>query len=111
MRISDRLKTFREHKKLSQKQLAESIGTALTRISEYERDKVKPSSEILSKLAEIHNLNINWLLTGKGDMFLDETEEKPKIIEKCDEVREAFLKLPPERQRYYYHKIIAESLE
>ncbi len=107
MRIADRIKQIREAKKLSQKQFADTMETALTRISEYERDKVKPSSEILTKLAEIHNVNINWLLTGNGNMFLDQKSEDGEFAE----LNEALTRLPEIRQKYYYHKIIAESLE
>ena len=108
MRISERLKTIREAKGLSQKQFAETLGTALTRISEYERDKVKPTTEILTKLAEIHGININWLLTGNGDMFI---KEEKKSNTKANEIIEAYEKLPEDKQKYYYFKIIADSLE
>ena len=108
MRISERLKKIREAKGLSQKQFAETLGTVLTRISEYERDKVKPTTEILTKLTEIHGININWLLTGNGNMFI---EEEKKSNTKADEIIEAYEKLPKDKQKYYYFKIIADSLE
>ena len=108
MRISERLKKIREAKGLSQKQFAETLGTVLTRISEYERDKLKPTTETLTKLAEIHGININWLLTGNGNMFI---EKEKKSNTKANEIIEAYEKLPEDKQKYYYFKIIADSLE
>ena len=107
MRIADRIKQIRETKGLSQKEFAETLNTALTRISEYERDKVKPTTEILTKLAEIHKININWLLTGTGNMFLDQKSDDGEFAD----LIEALNELPERRQKYYYFKIMAESLE
>lgn len=84
------------------------MGTNKVQISRYETGDRTPDADYIAKLADIFNINTNWLLNGKGEMFLD---QRPKELEKCDEVREAYMKLPAERQKYYYHKIIAESLE
>ncbi|MDD3467066.1 MAG: helix-turn-helix transcriptional regulator [Campylobacterales bacterium] len=106
--IGQKLIKLREVVDKKQKEFAESIGILPQALIKYEKDKVKPSADLLIKIAETHKVNINWLLTDNGDMFL---EQKPKELEKCDEVREAYMKLPADRQKYYYHKIIAESLE
>jgi phage repressor protein C with HTH and peptisase S24 domain len=41
-----------------------------TNISKYERGVSKPSAEVFEKLSQKLKVNINWLLTGEGEMFL-----------------------------------------
>ncbi len=72
MEINQNLKLIREHLHLSQAELANAIGVANTAISKYERDEVRPSSEFLSKLCSIYGINLNWLLSNIGDMFLND---------------------------------------
>ncbi|MDD3149207.1 MAG: helix-turn-helix transcriptional regulator [Candidatus Gastranaerophilales bacterium] len=67
-----RLKEFRETLRLSQADLANSLGIAGPSITKVEKDKNNLSNENLVKLATIYNLNINWLLINKGDMFIKE---------------------------------------
>ena len=37
-------------------------------LSKYEKGKVKPSSDFYSAIAKI-GINVNWLLTGEGEMY------------------------------------------
>ena len=108
MYLGKRIKEAREFLKIGQKEFAEKIGIIYQTLSKYERNEIKPTTEILTKLAEIHGININWLLTGNGDMFI---REEKKSNTKADEIIEAYKKLPEEKQKYYYFKIIADSLE
>ena len=72
MYLGKRIKEAREFLKIGQKEFAEKIGIIYQTLSKYERNEIKPTTEILTKLAEIHGININWLLTGNGDMFIRE---------------------------------------
>ena len=108
MCLGKRIKDAREFLKIGQKEFAEKIGIIYQTLSKYERNEIKPTTEILTKLAEIHGININWLLTGNGDMFI---REEKKSNTKADEIIEAYEKLPKDKQKYYYFKIIADSLE
>lgn len=74
--IDQRLKELRENLKLSQKELADSLGTLLTTISKYERGENKPSVDFLLKLCEIYNVNLSWLIAGKGSMFIVPPDNK-----------------------------------
>lgn len=107
--IGQKLIQIREALGYKQKAFAETISILPQALIKYEKDQVKPSADLLTKIAETHQINLNWLLTGNGQMFLDK-KEMPQD-DKCEEMREAFLRLPPDRQKYYYHKIIAESLD
>lgn len=73
--IATRLKQAREALGLTQGKLADSIGgVPVTTISKYEVGLIKPSSEMLAKLADM-GLNINWLLSGVGPMFARDKQE------------------------------------
>lgn len=64
--VGFRLRTWRKSLGLSQQALAEQIGCKKLSIINYELNDRLPNGELLVKCAE-RGLNINWLLTGKGD--------------------------------------------
>ena len=70
-----RLKQARQSKELSQEDFGKIIGLTKQSISRVENDKIFVSKEILCNMIVNFNLNINYLLTGKGQMFLPELEE------------------------------------
>ncbi|MCE5348190.1 MAG: LexA family transcriptional regulator [Bacteroidales bacterium] len=67
--IALRLKKLREEKNLNQVEFASLIGTSQAAISHYERCEREPTADILAKIADKLNVNLNWLLTGEGSMF------------------------------------------
>lgn len=70
-----RLKQARQLKELSQEDFGKILGLTKQSISRVENDKIFVSKEILCNMIVNFNLNINYLLTGKGQMFLPEIEE------------------------------------
>jgi transcriptional regulator with XRE-family HTH domain len=50
--------------------LSKDIGVTAPTIRKIEKGVTLPSGKILTFLVEEHNVNVNWLLTGKGEMFL-----------------------------------------
>lgn len=64
MDFKDRLKEARTAKKLSQSKLAGLVGVHVTNISRYERGENKPTSEVLSKLAEALGVSADYLMSG-----------------------------------------------
>jgi SOS-response transcriptional repressor LexA len=83
MKNSDRLKIIRETIGVSQTEFARVLDVAPSFISGIERDKKDVSRELLQKLLEKYQININWLLSGSGMMFLNEnnreSENPPQI--------------------------------
>lgn len=77
--VGNNLKLARNKLGLSQSDLAKSLGVHVVQYGNYERGINKPSCDILEKLASIHNININYLLTGKGAMFITPDLEKDLI--------------------------------
>lgn len=81
----------------------------------------------LAKLCFYEDINIDWVCTGRGDMFINELDilnkneqfvdkliEKNKELEKDkieDLTLELLKKLTKEQKEYYYHKISADLIE
>lgn len=61
MIFSERLKTLRKEKKLTQKELAEQIGISQKSYSHWESGKNEPSLENLIKLADLLEVSLDWL--------------------------------------------------
>jgi DNA polymerase V len=80
-----------------QNAFAEKLDISRTTLIGYEDGSSPPSAAFLIKLCEIFNVNINWLLTGTGEMFLSEIgkesanppqlpELRAKINKKLDKI-------------------------
>ena len=65
MLFSERLKTLRKEKKLTQKELAEQIGISQKSYSHWETGKNEPSFENLIKLADLLEVSLDWLFGRK----------------------------------------------
>lgn len=82
MEFKDRLKKLRIEKNLSQKQLAETIDIHVMNISKYERGENKPSSEILSKIANTLNVTTDFLMSGAiGDQASSSIADKELLAQ------------------------------
>ncbi len=68
--MKDKIKQIRLGLKMSQGDFARKINVVQQQLSKYERGENKPSAEFLTKLVERINVNVNWLLTGEGEMFI-----------------------------------------
>jgi len=74
--IGNRLGEFIKAKSLKQLHVAKMTGIAQGTLSNYENNKRLPSTEFLCQLIKLYRLNINWLLTGEGDMFIANASHK-----------------------------------
>jgi transcriptional regulator with XRE-family HTH domain len=68
--FSIRLATLRKLKGFSQAELAEKIEVHINVIGRYERNLAKPSMELASKLSEVLEVSLDYLV-GKVDQELD----------------------------------------
>lgn len=64
--LSTRLKTLRNEKKLTQKQLAEKINVTHVSISGYESGNRSPDTDTLQRLADFFEVSTDYLL-GRTD--------------------------------------------
>lgn len=87
-----RLKQFRNSQNVTISELSEKTGLSKGMISETETGKNKPSPNLMLALLDIYGLNLNWLLTGEGEMFFDEHQkilsEKRKYGDLDEEIHE-----------------------
>ena len=75
METANRLKKLRNILKLSIDKMAEELETNNYKIRDCENKKQKISNDLLEKIGIIYNVNLNWLITGKGEIFIKEEKE------------------------------------
>ena len=66
--IGQRIKSARKLRQRSQKWLAEEVGVTQSSVSEWETGKSGLTVENLSLIAQLLNVNFEWLATGRGEM-------------------------------------------
>jgi transcriptional regulator with XRE-family HTH domain len=79
MSFGKRLLDARKRKGISQDELAQHLGTKGPVIGRYERDEMKPSIEVASKMAELLDVSLDYLV-GKTDILID-SKVMNRIIE------------------------------
>ena len=57
---------------------SEKIGRDQSQLSRILKGESRLTQDILESLAEYFNVNINWLLTGEGEMFISEIDPEIK---------------------------------
>ena len=67
--MNERIKEIRKKEGLSQQKFADKLGIARGNIAAYEVGKNSPSDAVISLICSKFNVNKEWLLTGKGDMY------------------------------------------
>ena len=77
--IGNRLKSWRKHSMLKLVELSKMIRVSQSSLSELENDKSLPSSTTLAKLCMFSDINIYWLLTGRGPMIRQKPEHGDEI--------------------------------
>ena len=70
MSIAKRIKEIKLTLRLTSLELAQKLDIPVRTIGSYERAEAQPSPKFLSALYENLNIDVNWLLSGKGNMFL-----------------------------------------
>lgn len=70
-KIGQRIKMVRKILNKSQMTLANDLSISKQAISNIENSKSMPSVPILCKLLIDFNVNVNYLLTGEGEMFVN----------------------------------------
>jgi transcriptional regulator with XRE-family HTH domain len=85
-----RLKNLRNAKKMTQKELAETIGVNQKQCQHWERGRAEPGFDKLQRLAHALGVRIEWLLYGNG-RAVSHDDEAASLIKQI----EAFLKYNP----------------
>lgn len=119
MSLSERIEEAFKVKKVKQIDLVNKydyLSSAL--INKFFKNQ-KTITDILIRLCEDENINIDWLCTGRGNMFITneiyKNETSDLLVENkalfTNEISNDIQKLSPKRQEYYYHRIKADLIE
>ncbi|MGJ0288418.1 hypothetical protein [Aliarcobacter cryaerophilus] len=122
MSLSERIEEAFRVKKVKQIDLVNKydyLSSAL--INKFFKNQ-KTITDILIRLCKDENINIDWLCTGRGDMFITNEACKKDINDTSnllvenkfllkDELIESIDKLSLKRQEYYYYRIKADLIE
>jgi transcriptional regulator with XRE-family HTH domain len=65
------LKEIRKTLKMTQDEFSAQFGVSKATYVRYELGEMMPKAQFLSLLAKKFHINLNWLLTGKGERSLD----------------------------------------
>lgn len=80
-KYGENIKAVRKKLKLSQEEISTQIGITYRAYSSYERGDRNPSLEFLAALNKMYNVNLNYVITGVGEMF-----NAPKFEDVQDEI-------------------------
>jgi len=72
--IAARIKYIRKYFSLSQPDFANKLGISKGAVQTYEHGNSSPGYIVLSSIVEQFSINSVWLLTGKGQMFVENAE-------------------------------------
>lgn len=98
--LNKRLYELRRIKKLSQKEFGEGINLSQNHISSIEKGVRNITPRILDDICRVYNVNKDWLIDGKGEMF-DNTLDSYNIEdEEIKEFMEMYLQLDDETKGY-----------
>lgn len=76
MKFGEKVQTLRKEKHLTQAELAKAVGISTRAIQNYEINDAHPRKrDIYSKLAEIFDVDLNYLLT-EDEEFISQAQEK-----------------------------------
>lgn len=86
MEINDRLRILMDNFQLSSSQFADKLEIQRSAISHLLSGRNKPSILILEKiLKNFPEVDIEWLITGKGNIFKPSSEEKHEELKSITE--------------------------
>ena len=69
--LGRRLLALREEKELTQRQVADAVGSTQQKISNYEHETVEPDCETLVKLADFFDTTVDYLLGRSSQRHRD----------------------------------------
>ncbi|USK71729.1 helix-turn-helix domain-containing protein [Peribacillus asahii] len=87
--LGNRLKSLREKRNISQKELSKKLEISNVQLSRYESDERRPDYETLKKLSDFFNVSTDYLIAGKehtsnvsvAGQEISLTQEELKIFE------------------------------
>ncbi|MCA4899186.1 MAG: helix-turn-helix transcriptional regulator [Cytophagales bacterium] len=78
-----KLRECREAKEISQAELARQLGAHHSIIGRYERDEVKPTIDVVKKMAKILDTTVGYLL---GESSTNEVLRDPAMLKRLNDI-------------------------
>ena len=101
MSFSKRLKKTRTDKGLSQTQLGDIVGIHYTQIGRYESKGVKPSGDILSKIAMALGVSSDYLINGTTNEMADAILSDKELLQQFKKTE-----LLPKEQKFIIKELL-----
>ncbi len=67
--FGNRLREIRKSLRYTQEEMASHLEIPYRTYTSYERGENKPSYSMLDNMCKKENVNLNWFITGQGNMF------------------------------------------
>lgn len=81
MPIQERLKKARKALNLTQEEFGKPVDLNRAGITSLESGRVKISTLHAMAFEYVYNLSSHWLMTGEGDMFINASKSKSRLID------------------------------
>lgn len=105
MDFANRLRELRMSKGLSQGDLANKLGVSKSRISMYEVGSRQPDFEMLERIADYFNVDIDYLLGKENVSTYVMTPEQKEVIDAICENAELLDLMRKAMNKKYYRKL------
>jgi len=101
--FGQRVKAVRKHLKLNQTEMAEKLNITMTTLSDIERGKSYPCFDFFYNMVEHFNVNLYYLLFGRGEMLVLPGTDSPPDKEKVKNENEMTLIVDRKDIREFLH--------
>lgn len=102
--LKDTLKQIRLTLGYNQQQMADKLSIDVRKLRSYEYETKNYPINFLQALIDVFNVNVNWLLTGEGEIFISQCENtlqkhaNDDILKNLDTFYKRFNKLQKENE-------------
>ncbi len=90
--FAENLKKIRNELGLSVAKFAEKLEMSANTLTNYEQNRRAPSLNLFVQLDKKVDVNLNWLVSGKGNMFNQSSKETERTCELEDKIVEVMKK-------------------
>ena len=105
--IGKRLREVRKSLNLTLKDMSKMSGFVVSAVSEMELGKKRLLPEYLYLLSSRFSLNLNWLFTGSGSMFMPPIDLKWDFGKDNEDIREMIYLI--DNSSYFRHEILRQA--
>jgi phage repressor protein C with HTH and peptisase S24 domain len=78
---TERYNQIREKTGLSKKDFADSLGLSFSMNYQISSGRIKLPRDLLDRLAQVHNVNLHWFLTGQGQSGLESNMAEVELLD------------------------------